>query len=719
MKKTDGEIHQPDWLKLLLLAIFVALIGSSTAAYGQEFFEDFESAPNLGDFTRFPSPNSVTFTGGFTQSQGQPSLYHSGVKSFMVNLGIGNTATITFETPAASVTLWLIDQSNTSVLTAFDQNNQVIATFNATTGFVLVNIVPGCGQSVGSITLQNNGSGMAVIDDFSFTAGQAQSGGSTVLIANFMNGNNTVNDSRVYLWNPSASAGEVCVRVFTLPVTAGTAQELTATARSLGSLGAGSALNVKLAEDILTPEGITVPYTTDDGDLTLEFAIQAAGVKGAAQVFSSSFASGTNPLQEVPSTPGASPTVLVANFMNGNNAFFDSRVYLWNPSTSAGDVTVRVFTLPLAGDIAQELTFEAFNLGSLEGESARNIKLAEDILDQLPGITTPYITDGGNLTLEFTIQAADVVGAAQVFSSSFAFGVYPLQQIPSTSAGSPTVLAANFMNGNNAFFDSRVYLWNPSISAGDVTVRVFTLPLAGDIAQELTVEPFSLGSLEGESARNIKLAEDILDQLPGITTPYITDGGNLTLEFTIQSADVVGAAQVFSPSFAFGTNPLQAIPSTSAGSPTVLVANFMNGNNAFFDSRVYLWNPSTSAGDVTVRVFTLPLADGLLAQELTVEPFILGSLEGESARNVKLAEDILDQLPGITTPYVTDGGNLTLEFTIQAADVVGAAQVFSSSFAFGTYIIQDPPGAGAGSTPNPNPGPDPGPGPDPDPYEDL
>ena len=134
MKKTDGEIHQPDWLKLLLLAIFVALIGSSTAAYGQEFFEDFESAPNLGDFTRFPSPNSVTFTGGFTQSQGQPSLYHSGVKSFMVNLGIGNTATITFETPAASVTLWLIDQSNTSVLTAFDQNNQVIATFNATTG---------------------------------------------------------------------------------------------------------------------------------------------------------------------------------------------------------------------------------------------------------------------------------------------------------------------------------------------------------------------------------------------------------------------------------------------------------------------------------------------------------------------------------------------------------------------------------------------------------
>jgi hypothetical protein len=237
---------------------------------------------------------------------------------------------------------------------------------------------------------------------------------------------------------------------------------------------------------------------------------------------------------------------------------------------------------------------------------------------------------------------------------------------------------------------------------------VFSLPLKDGTAQELTTIPFSLGSLEGESARNIRLVEDILDQLPGITTPYVTDGGNLTLEFTIQAADVVGAAQVFSSIFAFGTNPLQEVPSISAGSPTVLVANFLNGNDVAFNSRVYLWNPSASAGDLTVRVFSLPL-NSSIAQELTVEPFSLGSLEGKSARNIKLAEDILTPL-GIATPYTNDGGNLTLEFTIQAADVIGAAQVFSSSFAFGTYIIQDPPGAGAGegtSNPNPDPGPDP------------
>ncbi len=39
------------------------------------------------------------------------------------------------------------------------------------------------------------------------------------------------------------------------------------------------------------------------------------------------------------------------------------------------------------------------------------------------------MTDGGNLTLEFTIEVADVVGAAQVFSSDFAFGTYSLQPI--------------------------------------------------------------------------------------------------------------------------------------------------------------------------------------------------------------------------------------------------------------------------------------------------
>ena len=104
MNKTYRENHRPSGLRFLILALFIVLIGSSTVAYGQ-FSTSFESdAPNFGDFTLFSSPNSVTFTGGFTQTQNISSLYHSGSKSFMVNPGIGNTATITFdETPAASM----------------------------------------------------------------------------------------------------------------------------------------------------------------------------------------------------------------------------------------------------------------------------------------------------------------------------------------------------------------------------------------------------------------------------------------------------------------------------------------------------------------------------------------------------------------------------------------------------------------------------------------
>ncbi len=128
----------------------------------------------------------------------------------------------------------------------------------------------------------------------------------------------------------------------------------------------------------------------------------------------------------MPLAYGQNETILAANFMNGNNAAFNSRVYLFNPSASAGEVTVRVFTLPSRSGVPQELTVTPHNLGTLGAKSALNIKLAEDILIPL-GISLPYTNDGGNLTLEFTIGADKVRGVAQVFSGDFAFGTYPLQ----------------------------------------------------------------------------------------------------------------------------------------------------------------------------------------------------------------------------------------------------------------------------------------------------
>jgi hypothetical protein len=254
----------------------------------------------------------------------------------------------------------------------------------------------------------------------------------TILVANFVNGNSVAFNSRVYLFNPSSSGGDVTVRVFTLPVSGGTAQELTTSPLNLGSLASQRALNIKLAEDILAPLGITLPYTDNGGNLALEFTIPAPDVRGTAQVFSSDFAFGTYPLQEIPATPSESPTVLVANFTNGNDAVLNSRVYLWNPSTSPGNVRVRVFRLPLTGSDPNELVIYArLDLGTLGARSGLNVKLAEDILTPL-GVTPPYTFDGGNLTLEFTIEAPDVTGTAQVFSSDFAFGTYPLQEVPAT-----------------------------------------------------------------------------------------------------------------------------------------------------------------------------------------------------------------------------------------------------------------------------------------------
>ncbi len=244
-----------------------------------------------------------------------------------------------------------------------------------------------------------------------------------------------------------------------------------------------------------------------------------------------------------------------------------------------------------------------------------------------------------------------------------------------------TVLVANFMNGNTDFLKSRVYLWNPSQSAGFVSVRVFTVPLIGGTAQELTTTPLDLGTLGAKSALNVKL-EDILDALL-IPRPHTTDGGNLTLEFTIGTENARGAAQVFSDSLAFGTYPLQGIPSTSTGSATVLVANFTNGNNAFLNSRVYLWNPSQSAGSVTVRAYTLP-SSGPSTLLGTAE---IGLLDARSSLNINIAEDVLSAL-GIPLPYTDDGGNLTIEVTVGAENVRGAAQVFSSDLAYGTYPMQ-------------------------------
>ena len=140
-------------------------------------------------------------------------------------------------------------------------------------------------------------------------------------------------------------------------------------------------------------------YTADGGNLVLEITVEA----NTLTIWS------------------LNGTVLVAGFINGNNGLFNSRVYLWNPSSNAGDIVVRVYTLPLSG---ASTLLATVNLGSLPGNSGRNIRLTPD----LDVVGFPYTADGGNLVLEVTVEASSVTGLGQVFQLDLSsFGIYTLE----------------------------------------------------------------------------------------------------------------------------------------------------------------------------------------------------------------------------------------------------------------------------------------------------
>ena len=119
-------------------------------------------------------------------------------------------------------------------------------------------------------------------------------------------------------------------------------------------------------------------------------------------------------------------TVFLANFVNGNNDMFHSRVYLFNHGPVSGDITVRAFTLPIAGD---STLLGVANLGSLSSWSGRNIRVAEDVLMHMTEL--PYTADGGNLVLEITINANNIAGTAVVFQRDplVSFGIYQPKMI--------------------------------------------------------------------------------------------------------------------------------------------------------------------------------------------------------------------------------------------------------------------------------------------------
>ena len=139
----------------------------------EDLATSFEFNDLSGEFILGESPLTVTFTGGEAKSIGNFALYHSGTHAWMISAG--GTGTITFETPAREINLFLRDESSSvgGVLRVFDDDGLEIDTFASTdANWTEVSITRDPGATpIGSITLVHNGAtGHTVIDDFSFCA---------------------------------------------------------------------------------------------------------------------------------------------------------------------------------------------------------------------------------------------------------------------------------------------------------------------------------------------------------------------------------------------------------------------------------------------------------------------------------------------------------------------------------------------------------------------
>lgn len=120
-----------------------------------------------------------------------------------------------------------------------------------------------------------------------------------------------------------------------------------------------------------------------------------------------------------------------------------------------------------------------------------------------------------------------------------------------------TVLLTNWTSGNSTYYNGRIYLFNPSVVDGEVTVDVYPLPTTYDASAPLTpAAGLSLGVLKSKAGINIKVS-DIMAALG--MNPYTANGGNLVIQLIINAPFVVGYSNVFSNNFSFGTVQLQVI----------------------------------------------------------------------------------------------------------------------------------------------------------------
>lgn len=149
---------------LFFLIISTLLMPNGFAA---DVETSFETTNTSGLFTLGTAPNTATFANGEAKFAGIASLYRTGSQAFMVE---NNTATVTFETPAANISVFLKAQSAAvgAIVNVYDINDNLVDDYSATTVWQEISIAST--EGIARMELINNMPSYAVFDDFSYTA---------------------------------------------------------------------------------------------------------------------------------------------------------------------------------------------------------------------------------------------------------------------------------------------------------------------------------------------------------------------------------------------------------------------------------------------------------------------------------------------------------------------------------------------------------------------
>lgn len=155
--------------KIIPTITIAAIVLLSQVARGDTVSTSFENLAT-GTITIGTTPFTATFTGGNAQTVGNAAFYHTGAFSWHVSAA--TTATVTLETAASDVDLWVRDTpGGAGEVRAIDTDGTTIATLTISNVFQNFIVARNPGETlIASIEYQNTGSADIVMDDFSFTA---------------------------------------------------------------------------------------------------------------------------------------------------------------------------------------------------------------------------------------------------------------------------------------------------------------------------------------------------------------------------------------------------------------------------------------------------------------------------------------------------------------------------------------------------------------------